>query len=100
MTSNFGGQTGRRLRQLQYISEYATDIRYVKGEHNEIADCSSCPPDINAVFRSWETTDLSQIAAAQSSDEGLTRLLQSPPDALHFVQVCLRGSESLLLVDI
>ena len=50
MSSNFSGQTGRPIRQLQFISEYTTDIRYVKGEHNDIADCLSQTPDINAVF--------------------------------------------------
>ena len=51
MSSNFGGQIGRRLRQLQFISAYTTDIRYVKGEHNKTADCLSRPPDLNAVFQ-------------------------------------------------
>ena len=74
MSSNFGGQTGRRLRQLQFISEYTTDIRYVKGEHNDIADCLSQPPDINTVIQNWKTVDLTEIAIAQSSDHNLTAL--------------------------
>ena len=61
MSSNFDGLTGRRLRQLQFISEYTSDIRYVKGEHDDIADCLSQPPDINAVFQNWKTVDLTEI---------------------------------------
>ena len=79
MSSNFGVQTRRCLRQLQFISECTTDIKYVKGEHNEIADCLSRPPDINAVFQNWKTVDLTEIVIAQSSDHNLTALIGNSP---------------------
>ena len=99
-SSNFGGQTGRRLRQLQFISEYTTDIRYVKGEHNEVVNCLSRPPDINAIFQNWKTVDLTEIAIAQASDNNLTALIQNSPANLNCVQMKVHKSNSLIWVDI
>ena len=100
MSANFGGQTGWHLRQFQFISEYTTDIRYVKGEHNDIADCLSRPPDINAVFHNWKTVDLTEIAIAQASDHNLTALIHNSPANLNCVQMKVPDSDSLIWVDI
>ena len=87
MSSNFGGQTGRRHRQLQFIFEYTTDIRYVKRKHNNTADCLSRHSDINAVFQNWKTVDLTEIAIAQASDHNLTALIHNSPANLNCVQM-------------
>ena len=39
--------TGRRLRQLQFISGFT---RHIKGEENVVADYLSRPPTANAIF--------------------------------------------------
>ena len=73
MKRNFHDCTGRRLRHLQYISEFTTDIQYIKGEDNDTADCLSHPSDICAVFQHYETVDIEVIASSQTADEGIAK---------------------------
>ena len=54
--------SGRRLRQAQYISQFTSDIRYIKGVDNVVADCLSRPPEINAIFSHSQSIDVEQIA--------------------------------------
>ena len=42
---------GRRLRQLQFISELTTDIQHVKGTDNVVADLLTRPTELNALFK-------------------------------------------------
>lgn len=66
-----GNETPRRTRQLLYISEFTTDIRYVKADKNEVADALSrietiqCPTSI----------DYAELIAAQENDDELLQLL-------------------------
>jgi hypothetical protein len=62
--------TPRQARQLDLISQFTTDIRYVKGSENEAADALS---RINTI-----TTQLSNetLADAQETDEELQALRQ------------------------
>ena len=64
----------REIRQLDYISQFTTDIRYVKGEDNVVADALSRPQvgNINA----YACIDYTQIAEAQESDAELQTLLE------------------------
>lgn len=61
----------RHLRYLHYISQFATDIRYVKGRENVVPDFLS---RINAVQR--EPIDYDLIAAEQETDNELKSILQ------------------------
>ena len=79
---------------------HAADVVRVKGEHNEIADCLSRPPDVNAVFQNWKTVDLTEIVIAQSSDHNLTALIHNSPANLNCVQIKVPDSDSLIWVDI
>ena len=45
---------GRRLRQLQFILEFTTDIQYVKGTDNVVADLLSRPSKVNALFKGFQ----------------------------------------------
>ena len=91
MKRNFDDATGRRLRQLMFISEFTTNIQYIEGEKNTIADCLSRPTDclehpavVGAVFQNFETVDLSEIANAQDEDATVKNLINNPKGSLSF----------------
>lgn len=63
----------REVRQLDYISQMTTDIRYVRGVDNLVADALS-RPDVNSVQQSF---DLTRLAELQSEDTSLGELHQS-----------------------
>lgn len=60
----------RQLRQLQYISEFSTDIRHVEGKENIVADALSRIEEITVV-------DYEQIAEGQQNDAELQKLRNS-----------------------
>ena len=72
----------------------------MKRERNEIANCLSRSPDINAVFQNWKTVDLIEIAIAQAFDHSLTALIHNSPANLNRVQMTVPDSDSLIWFDI
>ncbi|CAL1681175.1 unnamed protein product [Lasius platythorax] len=68
----------RQTRHLTYISEFTTDIRYIPGEDNLVADTLS---RISAVAISV-IVDSEELAREQATDEELQRELQSPSATL------------------
>ena len=65
----------RQLRQLDYISQFSTDIRHVKGNDNSVADALS-RIEIDSIT-SPPTLDFKKLAEEQQQDEDLRTLLQS-----------------------
>lgn len=67
-------ETPRRARHLLFISEFTTDIQYISGQDNIVADALSrvetivCPTVL----------DYEQLADAQMKDEQLLQLTQCP----------------------
>lgn len=86
---NSDKESPRRIRQLAYISEFTTDIKYVSGNHNVVADTLSrvntisCPTLI----------DFAEVAKLQTHDKYLQQALRSGNDKtnfnLQFKQICL-----------
>ena len=76
----------RQLRHIDFISQFTTDLRYVKGEHNAPADALS--RNISAVSSS--TIDYTAIAADQANDEELRQLQDNP--ALQMKKIQLPGT--------
>lgn len=68
---NKDSYTPRQMRHMDYIAQFTTDIRYVKGTDNAPADALS--RSISAVTAS--ATDYAAIAADQTNDAELQRLL-------------------------
>ncbi|KAJ8031654.1 hypothetical protein HOLleu_24913 [Holothuria leucospilota] len=68
----------REIRHLDFISQYSTDIRYIKGSDNVVADALS-RTDVNQLDKisSSIPVDFDQIASSQQSDEELQKLRQS-----------------------
>ena len=64
----------RQRRHLDFISQFSTDIRYVKGEQNVVADALS-RIEIQAI--SSKTLNFHEISLSQSTDSELQKLLHS-----------------------
>ncbi|KAA3675571.1 uncharacterized protein DEA37_0000796 [Paragonimus westermani] len=59
----------REIRNLDYISQFTTDIRHLRGDANIVADTLS-RPDVKSV-QSPPSFDLSQMATAQQCSEDI-----------------------------
>lgn len=57
----------RQQRQLSFLSEYISDMQYIRGQDNIVADCLSRP--VNSI--SIDTFDLPGLAYAQNNDPEL-----------------------------
>ena len=60
----------RQLRHLNFISQFTSDVRYIKGEDNLVSDCLSRA--VGAIFGGQPATDFLAMAAAQAHDRSLT----------------------------
>ncbi|UYV78413.1 hypothetical protein LAZ67_16001275 [Cordylochernes scorpioides] len=81
----------RQLRHLQYISQFSTDIKYIKGTDNIVADALS---RVDAIT----TIDYEEIAKEQTGDSELQNLI-SKNTSLKFKQ-CPLQSGNLLWCDV
>ena len=66
----------RQTRQLDYISQFKTDLRHVHGVQNPVADALSCM-QVNVSMPS-PTVPISELAHQQHSDVELQFYLKSP----------------------
>ncbi|UYV77645.1 hypothetical protein LAZ67_15001806, partial [Cordylochernes scorpioides] len=78
----------RQVRQLQYISQFSTDIIYIKGEQNIVADNLSRIEDITKII------DYDEIAKEQDKDKELIELINSNK-SLKFKRYPLPSGKSL-----
>ena len=67
--------SNRQARHLSFISEFTTDVRYIEGKNNVIADCLSRPEITAALLPSF--TDYSELVLAQRDDPSIRELSQS-----------------------
>lgn len=65
----------RESRQLDFISQFTSDIRYIEGEANVVADALS---RINCNTMCLNNIDLEAIAEAQTDDPELTSIQKNP----------------------
>ncbi|KAI5737937.1 hypothetical protein M8J77_000914 [Diaphorina citri] len=78
----------RQIRHLAFISQFSTDIRYVKGNHNAPADALSRIETIVC-----KNVSASRIAEAQSSDAELKHLLETGNHSLYLCQMTVDNVE-------
>ena len=90
---------GRRLRQLQFISGFTTDIQHVKGTDNVVADLLSRPTEVNALFKGYQGIDLELLAREQLQDPEVLELRRSNTTSLHLKEHTVPDSDSPLLLD-
>ena len=80
--------------QLSAISEYTTDVRYIAGKDNQVADALS-RITIDAVELA-QCVDFHVMALAQDSDNDIIHLRNDPATALRLENVRLNSTRSLL----
>ncbi|KAK7586206.1 hypothetical protein V9T40_004082 [Parthenolecanium corni] len=86
----------RQIRQLDYIGQFTTDIRYIKGEDNESADALSRVDQISVK----PILPYEEIAQAQSKCTELKDLLQNKNTSLKFEMRSIPDSDVLLCCDV
>ena len=86
----------REIRHLDFISQFSTDIRYVPGIDNSVADALS-RVDINTIQSTSQAFDLNLLSAAQKEDPELSTLQES--SSLKLVALPLPLSSGTLVCD-
>ena len=92
----------RQIRHLSCISQFTTDIRYVRGPDNVVADAlSRLELDALQVDQQSSPVDFEEMAAAQLDDPELRQLTRDSPDAtsLKFQAVPLSTSHTTIVCD-
>ena len=69
----------RQTRHLAFIAEFTTDIRYVKGETNFVADALS----VSAIHDGL-VIDYKELSLDQANDAEFTRLRHSTTSTMNF----------------
>ena len=116
-------QTARQTYQLSAISEFTTDIRYLEGKANVVADALSRPnevkddepvnepirkeevptekvEDLNAVIAAVDSygVDMIQLARDQTLDPDYRRMAREARTGLHFKKVDI--GDATIIVDV
>lgn len=84
----------RQFRHLDFIGQFTTDIRHISGKSNIVADALSRIEEIA------EALDYAQLAAAQSHDDELHALLQSPDSSLTIKQIFFEPASIKIYCDV
>ena len=83
----------RQTRHLAFIAEFTTDIKYVKGETNFVADALS-RPSVSAIH-DWPAIDYKELSLDQANDAEFTRLRHSTTSTMKFK--LLKSFDNLLI---
>lgn len=84
-----------QLNQLSFISQFTTDIQYIKGEDNVVADAMS-RIDIDAISLEH---NFKSLAASQELDAELANLIRNG-SGLTLKKICLPDTNALVYCDI
>lgn len=83
----------RQYRHLDYISQFSTDIQYIAGDKNVVADT------LSRIEELARPVDLEVLAEAQNSDPELKHLL-AHETALRIKRLSIPGSRTQLYCDV
>ena len=90
----------RQTRHLDYISQFTSDIRHIKGTQNSAADVlSRIQLEVNATH-TQQPIDFQSLANAQQTDPELQKWKSQPSSSLNLIAVPLPGSTITLTCDI
>lgn len=98
LTSNNSSYTAREIRQMAYISEYTSDIRFIKGKNNNVADALS-RITVNHCNTERLPIDFKGLAAAQNDDQELQHL-RSTTTALVLEEIKIPECDQTLVCDL
>ena len=97
ITSQASHHTPRQIRHLDYISQFTTDIRHIKGEDNPVADTLS---RLSAIHDDTIVpVNFQDIARAQRDDSELS-LLQTSNTALKLQATPIPTCEDTIICDV
>ena len=89
----------REIRPIDYISQFTTGMRFIKGEYNSVADAlSRSYMVLFSMTNQHVSVNMADFARAQSLDEELRHLHTST--SLTFAEVSISGNEQALICDI
>jgi len=98
--SGIGARTENiQVRQLQYISEFSTDIRHVKGKENVVADYLSRIEQISYVAGIYSNhIDYNVLATDQEKDEELKEIIKGKNKniSISLIKMPIPGSHKLI----
>jgi len=83
----------RQTRHLEFISQFSTDIRYITGKTNVVADTLSRVEEINAAI------NMEQLAKAQEQDEELQQILKNTETGLKMKKIPIPGTKAEIYCD-
>lgn len=86
----------RQVRQLSFISEFSTNIQYIAGQENEVADAFS---RLDA-FRLPTTIDFEELADAQDRDDELKTFLQDKDTGLRLQRLTFGPDHTGIYCDV
>lgn len=95
--SNNSNHTPWEIRHMSFFSEFTTDIRFVSGKDNPVADALS-RLNINEISSSRPLIDFAIIAQAQQTDKELSEL-RSSQTSLILQDVTVPGSTTTIVCD-
>ncbi len=100
LNSKCDSHSPRQERHLDYISQFTTDIRHVKGTLNVVADALS-RMEVNSITNHQPPClDFTAMARAQQTDPELTRMLAFPDStSLQLQQVPLADTDTTIICD-
>ena len=88
----------RQTRHLAFIAEFTTDIRYMKGETNFVADALS-RPSVSAID-STLAINYKELSADQALDTEFTRLRHSTSSTMNFHEFPITQLINLIWCDV
>lgn len=86
----------RQLRQLDYISQFCTDIRHIEGKSNIVADLLS---RIHAINSSNNPVSTEELREAQIGDTEIKQILANTDNTIKLERITIPGSNHFLLCD-
>ena len=98
-TSSLKDAKSRQLRQINYISELTTDVHYIEGKNNVVADCLSRSNNLNVFFERMDPLDFEAMSEAQKVDAEILNLACSDDHSLDLKYLTIPGTEKQLLGD-
>ena len=101
LSSDSAGYTPRQVHHLDYISQFTSDIRHVKGVHNAAADALS-RIEVCSLGDKPEGIDFTEMALAQGSDPDTLRFLNgtNTSSSLVLQPIPLENKDLTILCDV